>query len=93
MIVTDKEGVIDYKGHDFMTLHFRTPATCESCNKPLWHMLHPPVALECRRKFDSVLYFLYVTMSLDTFESSFISIDLWKQILIGPLNAQGLKIC
>jgi Rho-associated protein kinase 2 len=42
-------GIIQYKGHDFIALHFRTPTNCESCNKTLWHMLHPPTALECRR--------------------------------------------
>ena len=47
-------GVLDYKGHNFVALHFRTPTTCDSCNKPLWHMLHPPTALECKRKEDNV---------------------------------------
>ena len=45
-----KAGTIDYKGHEFLELHFRTPTTCDSCNKPMWHMLHPPAAMECRRK-------------------------------------------
>ena len=44
-------NVLDYKGHEFLTLHFRTPTTCDSCNKPMWHMLHPPPAMECRRKY------------------------------------------
>ncbi|XP_064606678.1 rho-associated protein kinase 2-like isoform X2 [Liolophura sinensis] len=43
------QGGMEYKGHDFLALHFRTPTTCETCNKPVWHMLHPPPALECRR--------------------------------------------
>ncbi|XP_052256843.1 rho-associated protein kinase 2-like [Dreissena polymorpha] len=44
-----KAGAIDHKGHEFIDLHFRTPTTCDSCNKPMWHMLHPPNAMECRR--------------------------------------------
>ncbi|XP_041359873.1 rho-associated protein kinase 2-like [Gigantopelta aegis] len=47
-LIQDRAGVILYKGHDFFPLHFRTPATCDSCNKTLWHMLHPPPALECK---------------------------------------------
>jgi len=43
-------GVLPYKGHDFLQIHYRTPTNCESCNKTLWHMIHPPTALECRRK-------------------------------------------
>ena len=53
LVNQDKAGVIDYKGHEFLTLHFRTPTTCDSCNKPMWHMLHPPPAMECRRKYMS----------------------------------------
>lgn len=45
----NKAGVIEHKGHDFIALHFRTPTSCETCGKPVWHMLHPPTALECRR--------------------------------------------
>jgi len=43
-------GVFQYKGHDFLQIHYRTPTNCESCNKTLWHMIHPPTALECRSK-------------------------------------------
>jgi len=43
-------GVHPYKGHDFLQIHYRTPTNCESCNKTLWHMIHPPTALECRSK-------------------------------------------
>ena len=43
-------GVLQYKGHDFLQIHYRTPTNCESCNKTLWHMIHPPPALECRSK-------------------------------------------
>lgn len=45
----DNTAVITHKGHDFIDIHFRTPVTCEFCNKPVWHLLHPPNALECRR--------------------------------------------
>ncbi|XP_052774970.1 rho-associated protein kinase 1-like isoform X1 [Mya arenaria] len=44
-----KAGTIEYKGHEFIELHFRTPTTCDSCNKPMWHMIHPPPSMECRR--------------------------------------------
>lgn len=44
-----KAGTIEYKGHEFLEIHFRTPTTCDSCNKPMWHMLHPPPAMECSR--------------------------------------------
>lgn len=46
----DKSAVEMHKGHEFVPIHYRTPTTCDSCNKPVWHMLHPPQALECRRK-------------------------------------------
>lgn len=49
MSVQNKAGTIEYKGHEFLEIHFRTPTTCDSCNKPMWHMLHPPPAMECRR--------------------------------------------
>ncbi|KAK6188435.1 hypothetical protein SNE40_004608 [Patella caerulea] len=45
----DKAGVLSFKGHDFLQLHFRTPTSCDSCQKALWHLLHPPLALECKR--------------------------------------------
>ena len=38
-----------YKGHEFIGIHFRTPTSCDSCQKPVWHVLHPPTALECKR--------------------------------------------
>ncbi|KAH9491701.1 Rho-associated protein kinase 2 [Bulinus truncatus] len=47
--VTDRVGVISYKGHDFITLTYRTPTSCDSCHKPVSNFLHPPPALECRR--------------------------------------------
>uniref|UniRef100_A0A0B7A6X7 non-specific serine/threonine protein kinase n=1 Tax=Arion vulgaris TaxID=1028688 RepID=A0A0B7A6X7_9EUPU len=45
----DRVGVISYKGHDFIPLNFRTPTSCDSCHKPVWHVIHPPPALECKR--------------------------------------------
>ncbi|XP_029640242.1 rho-associated protein kinase 2 isoform X1 [Octopus sinensis] len=44
----DRTG-FSYKGHDLIPIHYRTPATCDSCNKPVWHVIHPPAALECKR--------------------------------------------
>ena len=43
-------GVLQYKGHDFLDIHYRTPTTCDYCNKPAWHVLSPPNALECKRE-------------------------------------------
>lgn len=45
----DRSGVIEYKGHDFIAITFRMPTYCESCTKPVYHMIHPPMALECMR--------------------------------------------
>lgn len=45
----EKAGIVQYKGHDFTSINFHMPATCEACPKPLWHMFKPPPALECRR--------------------------------------------
>nr|KAI8754220.1 rho-associated protein kinase 2-like [Biomphalaria glabrata] len=46
---SDRVGVISYKGHDFITLTYRTPTSCDSCHKPVSNLLHPPPALECKR--------------------------------------------
>lgn len=45
----DRAGIITHKGHDLFPIHYRIPTTCDSCNKPVWHVLHPPPALECKR--------------------------------------------
>ncbi|XP_012943125.1 rho-associated protein kinase 2 [Aplysia californica] len=45
----DKAGIISYKGHDFVPLNYRTPTSCDACHKTVWHVLHPPPALECKR--------------------------------------------
>ncbi|XP_059146858.1 rho-associated protein kinase 1-like [Physella acuta] len=46
---TDRTGVIIYKGHDLVPISFRTPTSCDSCHKTVWHVIHPPPALECKR--------------------------------------------
>ncbi|XP_021378101.1 rho-associated protein kinase 2-like isoform X1 [Mizuhopecten yessoensis] len=45
----DKTSMVQHKGHEFIPLHFRTPTNCDACNKAVWHVLHPPQALECKR--------------------------------------------
>nr|KAG5694204.1 hypothetical protein BaRGS_027180 [Batillaria attramentaria] len=45
----ERSDMISYKGHDFLPLTFRTPTSCDSCHKPVWHVLHPPPAMECKR--------------------------------------------
>ncbi|OWA53910.1 Rho-associated protein kinase 1 [Hypsibius exemplaris] len=40
---------IFYKHHDLSPITFHMPTTCEACNKPLWHILRPPPAYECKR--------------------------------------------
>ncbi|KAK2142010.1 hypothetical protein LSH36_1006g00024 [Paralvinella palmiformis] len=57
--LVDKLGAVEYKGHDFLSIHFRTPTSCEACNKPVWHMIHPPTALECRRKWSAACQYLF----------------------------------
>ncbi|XP_033232009.1 rho-associated protein kinase 2 [Belonocnema kinseyi] len=37
------------KGHEFISISYHMPTTCEVCSKQLWHMFRPPPALECRR--------------------------------------------
>ncbi|CAG5126387.1 unnamed protein product, partial [Candidula unifasciata] len=44
----DRTASIIYKGHDFTPFTFRTPTSCDSCHKPVWHVIHPPPALECK---------------------------------------------
>uniref|UniRef100_A0A8D8YBQ4 Rho-associated protein kinase let-502 n=1 Tax=Cacopsylla melanoneura TaxID=428564 RepID=A0A8D8YBQ4_9HEMI len=45
----DKPGTIALKGHEFVNISYHMPTTCEVCPKPLWHIIRPPQALECRR--------------------------------------------
>ncbi|XP_077991876.1 rho-associated protein kinase 2-like isoform X2 [Glandiceps talaboti] len=46
--ILDKD-VIQFKNHEFLTVHFHMPTGCESCRKPLGSIIKPPPALECRR--------------------------------------------
>ncbi|BFY99727.1 hypothetical protein BsWGS_02766 [Bradybaena similaris] len=48
-LAADRSQAILYKGHDFTPFTFRTPTSCDSCHKPVWHVIHPPPALECKR--------------------------------------------
>ncbi|KAI3385769.1 hypothetical protein SNEBB_010796 [Seison nebaliae] len=43
----DMKHLVEYKGHTFIQMSFRTPTTCESCHKPLWNLLNPPPAFAC----------------------------------------------
>jgi len=36
------------KGHEFFALSFHMPASCDGCSKPLWALVRPPPAMECR---------------------------------------------
>ncbi|XP_046412963.1 rho-associated, coiled-coil containing protein kinase 2 isoform X1 [Neodiprion pinetum] len=45
----DKPGTLWLKGHEFISITYHMPTTCEVCTKPLWHMFRPPPAQECRR--------------------------------------------
>ncbi|KAJ8917547.1 hypothetical protein NQ315_005596, partial [Exocentrus adspersus] len=45
----DKPGCIVHKGHEFLSISYHMPTTCEVCPKPMWNMFRPPPALECRR--------------------------------------------
>lgn len=49
-------GTVEHKGHDFVPISYHMPTTCEVCPKPLWHMIKPPAALECKREFCSHLF-------------------------------------
>ncbi|XP_058239066.1 rho-associated protein kinase 2 isoform X2 [Hemibagrus wyckioides] len=44
-----REKFIQHKGHEFLPILFHFPTTCEACAKPLWNMIKPPLALECKR--------------------------------------------
>ena len=36
------------KGHEFYSLSFHMPQSCDGCSKPLWALVRPPPAMECR---------------------------------------------
>jgi len=44
-----KAELVRHKGHDFVQLSFHSPTSCDICSKQLWHIMKPPLALECRR--------------------------------------------
>ncbi|OWA53906.1 Rho-associated protein kinase 2 [Hypsibius exemplaris] len=46
---------IFYKHHDLSPITFQMPTTCEACNKPLWHILRPPPAYECKLNVDNAV--------------------------------------
>ncbi|XP_024935598.1 rho-associated protein kinase 2 isoform X2 [Cephus cinctus] len=47
--LTDKPGTQPLKGHEFVSITFHIPTSCEVCAKQLWHMFRSTPALECRR--------------------------------------------
>ena len=61
--LTDKPGTQSLKGHEFVSISYHMPTTCEVCSKQLWHMFRPPPALECRRKYETIFRLMnfYVT--------------------------------
>ena len=53
--LTDKPGTQPVKGHEFISISFHMPTTCEICSKQLRHMFRPPPALECRRELNNLV--------------------------------------
>lgn len=47
--LSEKSNAQHVKGHEFISISFHMPTSCEICSKQLWHMFRPPPALECRR--------------------------------------------
>ena len=45
-----KDGKLYIKGHKFVGLKYRMPTYCDACNKPLWDIFNPPLAIECQCK-------------------------------------------
>ena len=43
-----KDGKLHIKGHKFVEIKYRLPNSCDVCNKPLWDLIKPPLALECQ---------------------------------------------
>lgn len=44
----NKPGTQIVKGHEFISISYHMPTTCEICSKQLWTMFRPSPALECR---------------------------------------------
>ncbi|KAH9398937.1 Rho-associated protein kinase 2, partial [Tyrophagus putrescentiae] len=42
-------STIEHKGHEFISITFHMPTSCELCTKPMWHMFKPPPAFGCKR--------------------------------------------
>uniref|UniRef100_K1Q6V5 Rho-associated protein kinase 1 n=1 Tax=Magallana gigas TaxID=29159 RepID=K1Q6V5_MAGGI len=74
-----------HKGHEFVPIHYRTPTTCDSCNKPVWHMLHPPQALECRLNYDQNIQAKEMLLLADTSEKQ----KVWIQHLSKKISRKG----
>lgn len=53
----DGAGALVHKGHEFLSISYHMPTTCEICPKPMWHMFRPPPALECRSNY---LFYLFI---------------------------------
>ncbi|XP_047142948.2 rho-associated protein kinase 2 isoform X1 [Hydra vulgaris] len=41
--------VIPFKDHQFVVMHYHMPNACDMCQRQMWHMIKPPLAVECRR--------------------------------------------
>lgn len=47
---SDHAGVtVQHKGHDLVSISYHIPTACEVCTRPLWNLIRPPQAYECRR--------------------------------------------
>lgn len=58
--LTDKPGTQSLKGHEFVSISYHMPTTCEVCSKQLWHMFRPSPALECRSAYYIYHNYLFV---------------------------------
>ena len=60
--LTDKPGTQSLKGHEFVSISYHMPTTCEVCSKQLWHMFRPSPALECRSACCIIIIYLYLLL-------------------------------
>lgn len=72
--LTDKPGTQQLKGHEFVSISYHMPTTCEVCSKQLWHMFRPSPALECRSKLQIELY-------EDTYYSILVAVSISRKSL------------
>lgn len=70
--LTDKPGTQSLKGHEFVSISYHMPTTCEVCSKQLWHMFRPSPALECRSTYYIYLCVLYLLMFIFCFSYFYI---------------------